>query len=270
MQIYFGKSSLQINTYVNNYLSNPQELEQWCRTFSSAVDIINAFKNKLIYADLTILLGGSYYLVIGKSYIAGDGDNTSNLIQYFPDYSTTEDLDQKYGLYFFRRPIGLLTLVPVSITKKLQDNISTNNKKNFETSYYKTTNNINYIAELNFSNSTITTEKDKIQTEFHNAMVDNSDYGNTALGKHSFRLGDIVKYYDIDRGCWIIETISKKETHVKQTTTNIGAMATDDFTTIIGTKSKPNLLTYKYVSPNTVTITIDLKTNNEYNDYLTY
>lgn len=209
-------------------------------------------------------------IYIGKSYIAGDGDNTSNLIQYFPDYSTTEDPDQKYGIYFFKSPVGLLTLTPVSLTKKLQDYISTNGGDNFATSYYTTSGSMNYIAELNFSNSTITTTRSKVQTLFHNAMVDGSDYSHTAKDKHNFKLGDIVKYYDIDRGCWIIETISKKETHVKQTTGSVGGMYADDFTTIIGTKSKPNLLTYEYVSPNTVTITIDLKTNNEYNDYLTY
>lgn len=81
MQIYFGKSSLQMNTDVNNYLSNPQELEQWCRTFSQAVDIMNAFKNKLIYADLTIVLGGNYYLVKGycDNHFGNDGrDNPMN------------------------------------------------------------------------------------------------------------------------------------------------------------------------------------------------
>lgn len=201
-------------------------------------------------------------LYLGKSYLAGDGDNTIGALETHPADPSITYSDKTYG----GDPISLLILIPVSLNKAYIDHRLTQDGGTSLVSLamHRHSTSVSTTWSYRFAVSSV---KMNINSSEFNGLMGNQTFGEAAYPTVSINIGSIVKYYDIDKGCWIYETVCRKEIkgYKKGNATTI-----DDsrpYEIIIGTKLKPELMKIEKKTEDSTTpiITVDLKTGNENN-----
>lgn len=195
-------------------------------------------------------------LYLGKSYLAGDDDNTISQFSY-----KYNNIDPQY----LGDIISMLVLVPFSMSKSAIDYNQTSAPHKLYTisTSSRITNasrSTGAYSHIKFAVNSIAVHEDFVVPLFTPSLSSNLDDYRYCIG-----IGSIVKYYDVEKGSWVIETINRKE--IKTTGTNGSSQGAYNkpWEVIIGTKLKPNLLKLNYVSGTDVQCTIDLKTGNENN-----
>lgn len=194
-------------------------------------------------------------LYIGKSYIAGDGDNTISQLSY----------NSTSSAQYFGDLMPMLILAPFSMSKSAIDynQVHSPNYLYYVSTRSSTNNSTSDSAMMciKFAVNSIALGKNLVKPLF-NVDVNSYLYDyNYYVG-----IGSIVKYYDVEKGIWVIETMSRKE--VKTTgssVSNVQGVYNKPWEVIIGTNLKPNLLKLSYTSGDEVQCIIDLKTGNENN-----
>lgn len=195
-------------------------------------------------------------LYLGKSYLTGDGDNTISQFSY--NYS---DADTKY----LGDVISMLILIPFSMSKSAIE-YNQVNRPSYLYSFYANSrisnapNTKGAYARIKFAVNSITLNRDSVEPLFMpSGSMDLHDY------MYYVGIGSIVKYYDVEKGIWVVETINRKEIKTTYADNGHQGATSEPWEVIIGTKLKPNLLKLNYTSGTDVQCDIDLKTGNENN-----